>query len=205
METTNEKIVYLKRSSRMKFAVLILISIFTLNVNAQEFGAMAGIHNGKSDLISSSLSSENVLGYRLGILMKTELTESVQFRSGLIYTVRNTEHESAGVFRSELDLSYLDIPVLFEFNMSEIVSVFAGPVVAINVGDNKKDTNLTTGASTQGSIDDVESLYLLAQVGVSFNFDGIGFDVYYERGLGEYIKDGAEDFSAYGANFVLWF
>lgn len=180
---------------------LVIASFISFSSQAQEFGVLAGIHNADAD--SDTTSFDATLGYRLGVVMKYEIGNAVAFRSGLTYTARHFEL-NGGTTNLDYELNYLDIPVLFNFQVNEMLSFYVGPVIAINTSGKLKGTS--SGTPVDSEIQDVKSLYLLGQVGASFTFDQIGFDIYFERGLGDIWDNGtAKDFSIYGANFLFWF
>lgn len=192
----------------MKKLVFILVSVLVSSASAQEFGFVGGVHSGKGEDPNGNLTEDSVFSYRVGLGIKMDLTDTVNLRTGLMYVDRSTEY-SFSTADIEYNFAYLDIPVLFEIKANEMIGFFAGPVVAFNMNENGKVSDpsnlLGLGTSVDRDVDDVESMYLLAQVGMSFNFDMIGFELFYERGLGEFVKDDAENFSAFGANFVYWF
>lgn len=180
--------------------MLFTATLITLSAQAQDFGVLAGLHSATATMPVISFSSE--LNYRLGVVMKYEIKDNIAFRSGLTYTTRHLASDTGGL-GLKLNYEYLDIPVLFQFQMNETVAFFAGPVVGINVG--KKGSASGVASS---NIDGTKSLYLLGQVGANFTFDQIGFDVYYERGFGTISSDSGttvSDFSIFGANFLFWF
>lgn len=182
----------------MKHIFLILVlCVSTLSAQAQEYGILAGIHNTDIDAPTGAPAVDTELGWRAGLVGKYELSDGVHFRSGILYVDRKFSVGTAGN-NLDIKMAYLDIPVLFQFQMNETISLFAGPVIGINV--SKK----ISGAAS-GELQDTKGLYLLAQAGVNFTFDQIGFDVYYERGFGEIADDSYEDYNIIGANFLFWF
>ncbi len=182
---------------------LVVASFISLSTQAQEFGVLAGIHNTDADS-DAVIKPDTAMGYRLGVVMKYEIGDAVSVRSGMTYTARHFElNDSDSETNLDVNLDYLDIPVLFNFQVNDMVGFYAGPVIAINVGKKTKGT--LAGDSINEDVDNMKSLYLLAQLGASFTFDQIGFDVYYERGLGKINDDGLKNFSIYGANFLFWF
>ncbi len=183
------------------FMVLIFALLTTLTVHAQNYGFIAGIGNTSVDADGFDVNAE--LGYRLGLAVEIDLVDAVNLRTGATYTYRPFNIESGVTTDLDYKFSYIDIPMLFQFKLNEMFSVFAGPVVAINMGKKAEGTLL--GVNVSDDVDDMKSLYLLGQVGVNLDFEGIGFDLYYEKGFGEIYDDGAEDYNIYGANFLYWF
>jgi len=190
--------------------VLVFALVTALSARAQDVGFVAGIANNSAstDTVFSGLSVDSDLGYRLGINVMMDLADRVNFRTGVMYTYRPISMTGTN---TDLDvkMSYIDIPVLFQFAFNNRISLFAGPVVGIKAGEKIKGT--LGGIARDENISDLntgkdaKSIYLLGQVGLNFNFDGIGFDVYYEKGFGQFVEDTLKDYSNVGANFVYWF
>lgn len=189
----------------MKFISMIFSFLLFTSVHAQDIGVQVGIHSTKATADGASESAE--LGYKVGVMGVFDLTENVYFRTGLLYTTRNFTLTDATPRDFDYEFSYLDVPVLFQMQINPMFAVFAGGVVAINMDKKVKVPSL----NSSGDADDVKSLYLLAQVGGQFMFDGIGFDVYFERGLGEFVGDDGgtqsarKAYTSIGANFIYLF
>jgi len=167
---------------------------------AQEFGALAGVHQTTADTDSSGSSINGVFNFKAGMLVNFGLNDMAKFRTGLLYNQRHVEVKASGTKIAEINYNYLDVPALFQYNMNEMFGLFGGLVVGINVGDDVKVSNgYTTGNTNK------KGLIPLAQIGANVTFDNmIGFDLYYERGIGEF-ADHMKDFSTFGANFIYWF
>lgn len=178
--------------------ILALGLSFSAAASAQEFGAVLGFHQTSADVSTTNSSIDGKLGYKLGLAVGFELVEATKFRTGLLYNQRNFDiSRTAGDV--EVKLGYLDIPALVQYNVNETFGFFGGLVFGINVSDEAK-------VSSGPSVDvDADSLIPFATAGVNLTFsDMIGFDFYYERGLGGFGKD-LQDFSTFGANFLYWF
>lgn len=192
----------------MKKVVFIIMSLFMAQAQAQTFGLQAGVHNATAELDGAGLDEKAELNYRLGVVGLIDLTDMVSFRTGLTYTTRHTVHEGTGGSELKLKFSYLDVPVLFQFQLNEMIALYAGGVVGFNMDDKFE---LSGPISGDGTWDDTESMIILGQIGANFMFDGIGFDLYVERGLTDLAgTDGGTqsktvDFMTYGANFVMLF
>jgi hypothetical protein len=191
----------------MKKILFIMVSLFMVSANAQTFGFQAGVHQSNAESDPGDDTKDATLNYRIGLLGLIDLTDRVYFRTGATYTTRYLNFGNS-TFESDAKLAYLDIPVLFQFQFTEIFSLYAGGVVGFNT--SKKFEQSGAGA-VSGEIDDVESMLILGQVGLNFMFDGIGFDVYYERSMTDLVgTDGGTqsditNFNSIGANFVMLF
>lgn len=182
----------------MKSFVFAALLVFGTSAFAQEYSAIVGVHQTTADANATGVSTDGKFNFKAGLGVGFELAEKTKFRTGLLFSQRHfdTKVDATGA-ESKIKYSYLDIPANFQYNFNEMVGVFGGLVVAINAVD---DVSPTPTPSV-----DAENMVPLIDVGVNFLFsDMVGFDVYYERGLGEF-ADNLENFSTFGANFIVWF
>jgi hypothetical protein len=193
-------------SPSLKFFSSILFSAFTLcmsgfasNAEAQEFGATLGFHQTTADSNDAAVKVDGKLNFRAGLLVGFEMVEHLKFRSGLIYDQRHIDVTSGGL-KFKYKFAYLDIPATVQYGFSEMFGVFGGMVFAVKATDS---VEAPSGAS---SVDpEAESIIPILTAGVNFLFsDLVGFDIYYERGMGRFAK-GLENHSTVGANFNYWF
>jgi hypothetical protein len=182
-----------------KLIVLAFGFMFSAAAGAQEFGVTLGVHQTTADIDVGTASVDGQFNWKGGLAADFELAPMMHFRSGLVYNQRHVDVKT-GTKTVGVDFSYLDVPVNFQYDFNEMVGLFGGMVVGINV-DDKIDSPLSPTATDPGA----KGLIPLVDVGVNFLFDDlIGFDVYYERGLGDF-ADHMKDFSTFGANVIYWF
>lgn len=175
-------------------AILASALMISLPSFAQEFGLTGGFHQSSASAKNSGVTDDSKIGYKLGLSAKFEMVAPMNFKTGLIYSYRPFELTTSGS-TFEFKFSYLDIPALVEYKINEMVGVFGGLVIGLNVSDDVKPSGNPQG---------MEDIIALGQVGASFLFEDLyGFDIYVERGLGT-IYDGAENYMSIGANFVWW-
>ncbi len=173
-------------------AAALMISPFA---QAQEFGVLLGVHQTTADANSTGTSVDGVFNFKAGLAVGLALSDTAKFRTGLLYNQRHIELNTAG-FKTKVNFDYFDVPALVQFNVNEMFGLFGGLVVGINVNDE-----------TKPKLQDVDAkgLIPLLNLGVNLMFqDLIGFDVYYERGLGEFANN-LENYGTFGANFIYWF
>jgi len=174
-------------------AAAFLISPFA---SAQEFGVLVGVHQTTADSDTTGVSVDGVFNFKAGLTVGFELAEAAKFRTGLLYNQRHVETKS-GASKTDVNFAYLDVPALVQYNVNEMFGLFGGLVVAVNVND---DVDPAPAVKV-----DAETLLPLLSLGVNLTFqDMIGFDVYYERGMGDIAK-GLENYGTFGANFLYWF
>jgi hypothetical protein len=178
--------------------VLIIGLVVSGSAFAQEWGAAVGVHQTSADVDSTGTTVDSKLGFKLGMNVGFELGEGMKFRSGFLYNQRHFE-TNTGAVNAKYNFDYIDVPADFQYNINDMVGFFGGLVIGINVQDEVK-VNSGTAADP-----DADKLIPIANAGVNLTFsDMIGFDFYYERGLGD-VADHVKDFSTFGANFIYWF
>lgn len=178
-----------------------LATVFFLSAPAfaQEFAATLGVQQTTADSNLSGVSVDGKLNFRAGALIGFELVDKVKFRSGLIYTQRHFDVK-AGTATLEYKFDYFDVPALVQYNFSEMIGLFGGLNFGININDD-----VTYPAGTTATDPDAEKLIPLMTLGVNLMFnDMIGFDFYFERGMGKLAKN-LENYSTFGGNFIYWF
>lgn len=167
-------------------------------VHAQDIGVLAGVHQTDAETDVSGATIDGNFNWRAGVAVGLDLVEPLRFRTGAIYTSRAFELKNSGN-TTDYNFSYLDIPALVQYGVQDMFSLYGGLIVAVNVNDDVDPPAGQTAADP-----DADSMIPLIQLGVNLNFDGmIGFDVYYERGLGDFARD-LKDYSSFGANFIYW-
>ncbi len=191
------------RFLRHIFLVTLLGCISTTAL-AQEYGLTLGFNQSSADVDDPANVDgkiEGKLGFGLGGVVAFELMPGVRFRSGLIYNQRHFDYK-IGTSKREVNLAYLDVPVLAQYNLTPIFALYGGLVVGVKASESTK--------SPAGVVFDVDmkALYPLATLGVNLMFeDMFGFDVYYEHGLGEFASTADTSFkdsSSFGLRFIYW-
>jgi hypothetical protein len=183
----------------IRSTLLGLILIFSSLAWGQEWGATVGVHQTTADSNVTGASVDGKLNYRIGALLAFELGEGTKFRTGALYNTRHMD-VTLPTGKYEYKFAYLDVPANIQYNFNEMVGVFGGMVIALNVGD---DVDGPAGVTVRDP--DAESMIAILNLGVNLTFnDMIGFDFYYERGMGRF-ADGLENHSTFGGSFLYWF
>lgn len=179
--------------------ILILAFAFGGTANAQEYGAVIGVHQTSAETEANGVTVDGKLNFKAGLAVGFELVEKVKFRTGAIYNQRHFETK-AGATEIKVNFDYLDIPANVQYGFNDMFSVFGGLTFAVNINDDVK-------SNVAGALPDPDTTKLVAllDVGVNMMFDDmIGFDFYYQRGLGGF-ADQLENYSTFGGNFLYWF
>lgn len=190
----------------MKKFLFVITMLFVAQAGAAtDFGWQVGLHRSTAEFENLNASEEARINFRVGFLTKTDFS-AFFLRSGLTFTTRHTLHDSAGALL-RIRYEYLDVPVLAGLQITDQISVYAGAVLGLNV--NKK-YELNPGP--YGSMQDVNDLFVLGQVGANYMFqDDMGIDVYVEHSVTDMSGDAGgtqntlKNFFSYGINLVKYF
>ncbi|MEP1095120.1 MAG: porin family protein [Cyclobacteriaceae bacterium] len=127
-----------------KSIVLLFVFVFVQEASSQRIGLNAGINfNNVSAEVSDDfpeLSSDTELkiGYRIGLVIDIELSDSFGFQPGLIFSSKGFSNEKEGDDYDRSTLNYLEIPLNARLNISEKITFLLGPYVAVGVGGKNK-------------------------------------------------------------------
>lgn len=186
-----------------KYAIIITGLLGSVTVSAQEYGALVGFHQTEAEFkTSSDADVDGKMGFKAGLAVAFELADKTHFRTGAIFAQRHVELKTgAGVGYAKVLFDYIDVPVNVQYHLTDKFGVYGGVTVGVNVNDK---IDYSEGITSRPD-PDAEKMIPLLNAGVNLLFDDmIGFDFYYERGLGD-ISDGLKDYSTFGLNFLYWF
>jgi hypothetical protein len=184
-----------------------LTTIFiAVGAQAQDFALSAGFRNTSASADTAptgttySISAKN--GFQLGGIGFFPLNEQVFLRSGLLYTQRFVEFSSTTgtiVTKTDVELSYIDIPATVMYKFSDYGGVFGGVVVGLNQSkDCKTSTTSTNCTGTNSSITPIT-------LGLSFKFaPNMGGEFSYESTSGS-LATSVTEAKSIGINFLVFF
>ena len=128
----------------IKTMVLLVALMMSSVASATEFGLTLGFRSNNADAEATGASISGKTGMQLGGLGWIPLHEQLFLRTGFLYTQRYVESK-VGTTSTNVNLSYLDIPVTFMYRFSEFGGAFFGPVFAMN---QAKDCSVSGGSSS---------------------------------------------------------
>lgn len=199
------------KNRNIKYTLAALLSLNLGVVMAQsydsgnpEFGIKGGINS--SNLYSSDADDENMLvGFNAGVYAKLPITDNIAFQPELLYTTKGSkvEYNSALINQTaKIRLDYIELPLLFKFNLTENFNLQAGGYASYLVNSKVK---------AEGAVDferDVtDNLQkfdagLAAGVGVDFNPVSVGLR--YNYGLTAIGKENKPFEDAKNSSFSLY-
>ena len=168
-----------------KIVLLVMLSIFTIaSVSAQDkpsFGFKAGLNFVSFDVDQGDLDGST--GFHAGIALHIPFVKKYGLQAEALYSVENGEFESG-----DIDLSYINIPVLFTYKIIPGLRAQLGPQFKVNVkSDVSYDgSNLDADLESQEKAleDDVNNLNFDAVAGLEYKFPVIGIFVQARYNLG---------------------
>ncbi|KAA1246149.1 porin family protein [Aquimarina sp. RZ0] len=175
------------------FLLIIAITGFSSVSNAQniKLGFKAGVNF--SDIKSTgvtttvgtigdgSLNNQNIdvdskTGYHFGAVAEVEFSSRFSLQPEIMYSAQGAK---------DIDLDYVNIPILAKFKFLKIISIEFGPQFSVNVNDD--------------DIENIESLDVGAAAGLSVKFRKLFGQIRYNFG----VIDIAENVDAKNSNFQI--
>ena len=174
----------------MKNLYLFLVfCCLTFSANAQflNWGIKGGVnYNENGDLRALNLgdpitlSSNEEVGYHIGILSEIKLPLFLYIRPELIYTHTESSYKLDDD-QSTLKLDKLELPVLVGFRVFKIGRFFFGPNFSYIMNTKLSVPESVEGVSNVSSDDFLVS----GQIGLGLNFGKIGADIRWETGFSD--------------------
>ncbi len=151
---------------KQKAIVIVLMAFSFFNVKAQgfKFGVKGGADIHK--LSGASFKDQFSFGYHAGAFADIGLTSKFGIQPEVYFSQVNvdTSNQFSTVYQfnnpSEVKLSYLNIPVLFNYYANSVVTVQAGPQYGILIDKNKSLINNGKDAFRSGDFSMVAGLQL---------------------------------------------
>ena len=172
--------------------LFVIVFCFALSANAQflNWGIKGGVnYNENGDLRAFSInnpvdfekfSSNQEVGYHIGILSEIKLPLFLYIRPELVYTHTESSYDFDGD-KGKLKMDKLEIPVLIGFRVFKIGRFFFGPNFSYI---------MNTKLSAPEAVDKISNVnyddfIVSGQVGLGLNFGKIGADIRWETGFSE--------------------
>ncbi len=166
----------------MKKLFLLAIAVIGFSINSQaqdiKFGVKGGVNFANlTDLSGADLDSRT--GFHLGAVLQLSLMETFAIQPELLYSAQGA---SIGDF--DIDLDYINIPILAKLKFAGIASVEAGPQFGFVINDGIEEFAQSFGGDAEA-----KSFDLGLAVGAGVEFGGFFGQVRYNLGLTEVADD----------------
>ncbi|HSQ46598.1 MAG TPA: porin family protein [Lutibacter sp.] len=162
----------------------IAISSF-VGVNAQtSFGAKAGLN--VANLSGDITDNKTLIGFNVGVFAEIMLADSFYLQPELLYSTQGAKFdESTSGFSADLNLNYINIPLMFKYDVANRFYLEAGPQIGFLVSAEVLDQDVK---------DEFESTDFGANFGLSYGFtEKLFAQARYNIGLSNIAKDSGDD------------
>jgi len=159
------------------YLILALFALMlTTSVSAQHFNL--GIKGGLNmySIQNDIIDFDQAVSFHLGLLGHIHLGRQLAIQPELVYSVQGAVAKSG----AKIELTYLNVPVLFQYMFDNGFRLQAGPQVGFLLSANSKHNGVETDIKNNIKSVDVS---LGAGVGYVHPPSGVGFDIRYNFGL----------------------
>jgi len=165
----------------MKRIILYAIAFMTFGfANAQGTGSRFGIKGGLNFPNSSGDFHENetLIGYQVGIFSEIKTDEKFGIQPEILYSthgVKNKFVKDGIAYDNDVKLSYLNLPILAKYFITQGLNVQAGPQIGFLMHAEENNLNIT---------DHVKTIDFGLNFGIGYNFlQDCSVDLRYNLGL----------------------
>jgi hypothetical protein len=193
-----------------KLFLLLTLGAFTFTANSQtqqtrdsgaiSIGVVAGVNfasiNGDDTDNLSSLT-----GIHAGVVVDIPLGEMFSIQPGLVYSAQGAEYSESEGYDGKFKLDYLNLPVIFKYEVADGFTLEAGPQVGFLM--SAKDEYESPGDSGEDEIDEfIKGIDFAASLGLGYRMEsGLSIGARYNIGLSEFPDD--EEFDVNWKNGVF--
>lgn len=168
---------------RLMFVLLGVSLLFSVHAQPPKFGIKAGLNLSKLGY-SNNVEADWKTGFHAGLLSHIHVTPAFSLQPEVYYSDQGAEFEN-GNNTTEINLGYVNIPVLFQYNFNNGFRLQGGPQLGILVSD-EVEVNGVQVNSNPG----YQNIDFSLPIGVSYlSYSGFGVDARYNIGLSD-ITDG---------------
>lgn len=174
----------------MKKTILLFVAAFfvmaTYAQDPAKFGLKAGLNLSRLSL-SNDVKTDFRTGFHFGGLSHIHLTPSFSLQPEVYFSTQGAEYEAGNNDMVE-KLSYINIPVLFQYNFANGFRLQGGPQLGVLV-DSEFEMN---GVETNTSSDNYNNVDFSIPVGLSYlGYSGFGIDLRYNIGISNVYENNA--------------
>lgn len=162
----------------------------------QQFGIKAGMNVSSLSKDASLSDQKSKIGFNAGVFMNAPLGANFSIQPELIYTQYGAKTNYTLLnekFSSSVNLDYIALPVMFQYNATPGFYLEAGPEFGLSVSAKNKVKNETTGQTlteTGNYKDNINGFNFGIGVGAGYYFtENIGLTARYVAGITDIAKD----------------
>jgi hypothetical protein len=178
-----------------KVIINCFLILLAISANAQlKFGAKAGLnystlsYNLEGEDLDEDLETPSGIGYHAGVYLKKSFSDKIGLQPELVVSMRTLSESEDGA-KYEETYTYIDIPVMLDYNLSEKLSLQVGPQLSL-LGAHKWKYTYDGETESESSTEGLNSMNFCLAVGGTFDTgNGLNFGVRYQRGLNSIYED----------------
>ncbi|MBC8227257.1 MAG: PorT family protein [Gammaproteobacteria bacterium] len=130
-----------------KFAIILSCGFLTFSIQAQDFGGGVILGLSTSQVGGDDLAGFHKAGLLLGVFANKSITELLSFQMEMTYiqkgsnnpNMNNVEHPNYS--KQDISLSYIEVPLLLQYNQSDKLKIEGGVLTAYLVDGHYNDLN----------------------------------------------------------------
>ncbi len=154
---------------------------------AQQFGVKGGVNISSMDGDTWS-DAKSKVGFYAGFLYNAPLGANFSIQPELIYTQYGAKLLDNAIQKTNLNIGYVAVPVMFQYNFVPNFYVEAGPEFGFNVNANAKtdykNDNIKASARTEIDTDNFKTFNFGMGIGLGYDFtENVGINARYTAGL----------------------
>lgn len=161
-----------------KVFVTAALAMFAV-VNAQTFGLKGGLNVSS---ISNAEDTKAKVGFGGGLFMNAPIAPAFSIQPELLYNMKGVKGDGVDI---TLDLDYISVPVMFQYNATPQFYLEAGPEFSFLVNAKGKSQGISVDVK-----DNINSFDAGIGLGLGYYFvPNFGLSARYVAGLTEVLKD----------------
>jgi hypothetical protein len=181
-----------------KLLILSIVTSLTLVSCSTTQKARIGVKAGANFSTINGDETDNLktlTAFHVGAVAEVPVSDNFSVQPELLYSSQGAKYEESEGYDGKFKFDYINVPIMAKFNVSNGLSLEAGPQVGFLM--SAKDEYSSTGDSGSDDIkDDIKGLDFGLNIGAGLKLDsGINFGARYSLGLSN-VNDfeGAGDF-----------
>lgn len=163
-----------------KIIILSAALLFAGFAQAQspKFGIKAGVNIAKF-AGDPDPNSEFNTGLAAGIYTNVPLSSGFSFEPSLEYSQKGAEFTTALNSEMKTKITYLDLPIMFKYNVTPNFGLLAGPQVSFFLDQESKFVNGNSSTTFEGNNDSYRKSLAGGKLGLSYNFGPVMMNASY--------------------------
>lgn len=153
-----------------------------------KFGIKAGVNIAKF-AGDPDPNSEFNTGLAAGVFTNVPLSSGFSFEPSLEYSQKGAEFTTAVNSEVKSKITYLDLPIMFKYNLTPNFGILAGPQVSFFLDQETKLVNGNSTSTFEGNNDSYRKSLAGGKVGLSYNFGSVMLNASYATDLQNLYSD----------------